>query len=216
VPQDLAQATSWYLRAAEQGHRYAQYNIAVMLFHGQGILQDRAAAFAWSAKAAAQGVPESEALLGDLYAAGLGTAPDRDSARRWYARAAAHGNAIASRRLRALEEGSRRGSTATDAAAASARDQQRRAGSIAIITMAYNERVNLPIWLRHYRRMAPTAALIVIEDVGDGMVDHVARPSPAWSRRPGYSGPPSGLSRQNRRPSSPAPRQGSCAPSAAW
>jgi len=167
VPQDLAQANSWYLRAAEQGHRYAQYNIAVMLFHGQGIRQDRAAAFAWSAKAAAQGVPEAEVLLGDLYAAGLGTAPDRDSARHWYEKAVAHGNAFAARRLRALEEANRRSSTATGAAVAPARRPQRRAGSIAIVTMAYNERVNLPIWLRHYRRTAPTAALIVIDHASD-------------------------------------------------
>jgi hypothetical protein len=167
VPQDLAQATSWYLRAAEQGHRYAQYNIAVMLLQGQGISQDQAAAFLWSAQAAAQGVPEAEALQGDLHAAGLGTTPDRDSARRWYAKAAAHGNALGARRLRALDEANRRNFAAANTTAVAGRARQRRSGSIAIITMAYNERLNLPIWLRHYRRMAPAATLIVIDHGSD-------------------------------------------------
>jgi hypothetical protein len=38
-----------------------------------------------------------------------------------------------------------------------------RAGSIAIMTMVYNESTNLPIWLRHYRRTAPSANLFVID-----------------------------------------------------
>jgi hypothetical protein len=38
---------------------------------------------------------------------------------------------------------------------------------IAIITMAYNERVNLPIWLRHYTKHCPGAALFVIDHGSD-------------------------------------------------
>jgi hypothetical protein len=34
---------------------------------------------------------------------------------------------------------------------------------IAIVTMAYNERVNLPIWLRHYTSHCPGATLFVID-----------------------------------------------------
>jgi len=40
-------------------------------------------------------------------------------------------------------------------------------GKIAIMTMVYNESTNLPIWLRHYRRIAPTANLFVIDHSSD-------------------------------------------------
>ncbi len=43
----------------------------------------------------------------------------------------------------------------------------RRAGAIAIMTMVYNESANLPIWLRHYRRTAPSANLFVIDHSSD-------------------------------------------------
>jgi hypothetical protein len=39
--------------------------------------------------------------------------------------------------------------------------------SVAIFTMVYNENVNLPIWMRHYRRIAPTARLFVIDHSSD-------------------------------------------------
>jgi len=42
-----------------------------------------------------------------------------------------------------------------------------REGKIAIMTMVYNESTNLPIWLRHYRRIAPTANLFVIDHASD-------------------------------------------------
>ena len=45
--------------------------------------------------------------------------------------------------------------------------QSGRAGKIAIITMVYNESVNLPIWVRHYRRTAPNANLFVIDHSSD-------------------------------------------------
>ncbi len=38
---------------------------------------------------------------------------------------------------------------------------------VAIMTMVYNERVNLPIWIRHYRRQCPEAALIVLDHGSD-------------------------------------------------
>jgi len=41
------------------------------------------------------------------------------------------------------------------------------ASKIAIMTMVYNESTNLPIWLRHYRRIAPGATLFVIDHASD-------------------------------------------------
>lgn len=50
-----------------------------------------------------------------------------------------------------------------------------RAGKIAIVTMVYNENIHLPIWLKHYRRMAPNAALFVIDHSSDdGSTDNLA------------------------------------------
>jgi hypothetical protein len=47
--------------------------------------------------------------------------------------------------------------------------------NIAIITMAYNERVILPIWLRHYRAHCPGAALFVIDHgSNDGSTSNVS------------------------------------------
>jgi hypothetical protein len=40
-------------------------------------------------------------------------------------------------------------------------------GKIAIMTMVYNESTNLPIWIRHYRRTAPSATLFVIDHSSD-------------------------------------------------
>jgi len=40
-------------------------------------------------------------------------------------------------------------------------------GKIAIMTMVYNESTNLPIWMRHYRRVAPSANLFVIDHSSD-------------------------------------------------
>ena len=38
---------------------------------------------------------------------------------------------------------------------------------IAIVTMAYNERVNLPIWVRHYTKHCPGATLFVLDHGSD-------------------------------------------------
>jgi hypothetical protein len=46
--------------------------------------------------------------------------------------------------------------------------------NLAIVTMVYNESVNLPIWIRYYRRAAPNATLFVIDHSSDdGSTDHV-------------------------------------------
>ncbi len=49
-----------------------------------------------------------------------------------------------------------------------------RRDSIAIMTMVYNESVNLPIWLNHYRRAAPSAFLLIIDHASnDGSTDNL-------------------------------------------
>jgi len=174
VSQDLAQAVLWYRRAAEQGHRYAQYNLAVMLLRGAGTEPDEEAAFDWSVRAAEQGGPEAQILLGDLYATGCGVAADRAAARAWYQKAAAQGNAAAAAKLAAIAPPQAASPGSPDAEPVARRDRRQRADTIAIITMVYNESANLPIWLSHYRRMAPSANLFVIDHSSDdGSTEHL-------------------------------------------
>ena len=53
--QDFAQAAQWYLKAADQNHALAQYNLSVMYFRGQGVPRDKAASLVWIGKAAQLG-----------------------------------------------------------------------------------------------------------------------------------------------------------------
>jgi hypothetical protein len=71
VVRNLAEAVKWYRRSAQQGDRYAQYNLAIMLLKGQGTTQDAEEAFYWCSAAAEQGLSEAQVQLGDLHGTGL-------------------------------------------------------------------------------------------------------------------------------------------------
>ena len=64
MPLDLAQALIWYERAANLGHRLAQYNLGVMLAKGQGCEPDQDRAVALLRQAAEQGLVEAQRALG--------------------------------------------------------------------------------------------------------------------------------------------------------
>ena len=53
--QDYAQAAKWYLKAADQSHSLAQFNLAIMYASGQGVPRDDAKSKVWMQKAADQG-----------------------------------------------------------------------------------------------------------------------------------------------------------------
>ena len=55
VPQNYAEAVTWFRRAAEQGHAAAQFALGVAYSHGEGVAQDYASAHMWANLAAAQG-----------------------------------------------------------------------------------------------------------------------------------------------------------------
>ncbi len=50
--QDYAQAEQWYLKAANQSHPLAQFNLGIMYASGQGVSRDEAKSRAWMQKAA--------------------------------------------------------------------------------------------------------------------------------------------------------------------
>jgi TPR repeat protein len=81
----------------------AQYNLAVMLFRGDGVTRDLDEARQWYEKAADQGMPEAQTVLGDLHAMGIGGVPaDAEAARSWYEKAAAQGHQAAQAKLAGL------------------------------------------------------------------------------------------------------------------
>lgn len=55
VPQSYMRAAALYRRAAEKGHRYAQYSLALLYDHGYGVSRDRAEAVHWYRQAAMRG-----------------------------------------------------------------------------------------------------------------------------------------------------------------
>jgi TPR repeat protein len=59
---DLRKATSYFHKAALQGHALAQYNLGVCYMSGKGVMQDQHSALTWLLKAAKQGIPEAPCL----------------------------------------------------------------------------------------------------------------------------------------------------------
>ncbi len=47
VAQDYAETAKWYRKAAEQGHAYAQSNLGLMYYIGEGVPQDLLQAHMW-------------------------------------------------------------------------------------------------------------------------------------------------------------------------
>lgn len=86
------EAADGYERAARAGHPVAQFNLAMMLKHGEGRPQDDCAAERWLRKAARQGMPLAEYTLGLAYEYGEFGTKSNASAHRWYEAAARKGH----------------------------------------------------------------------------------------------------------------------------
>jgi TPR repeat protein len=80
------------LKAAEEGHAWAQYSLGVMYAKGDGVPEDDAEAAKWYRKAAEQGDPDAQGNLGILYALGSGVPEDYVQAYMWFNLAAAQGD----------------------------------------------------------------------------------------------------------------------------
>lgn len=102
MPQDYAEALTWYRRAAEQGHADAQYEIGHLYHNGHGVSQSYAEAAQWYRRAAEQGHAKAQFLLGLMYHYGHGVPQNDAEALRWYRRAAEQGHAPAQILLGAL------------------------------------------------------------------------------------------------------------------
>ena len=58
------QAAEWYLKAADQSHALAQFNLGMMYANGQGVPRNDVTAVMWFRKAADQGDPAAQFNLG--------------------------------------------------------------------------------------------------------------------------------------------------------
>jgi hypothetical protein len=90
VPQDYAQALTWYRLAADQGEAKAQYMVGLIYNNGQGVPQDYAQARYWYHKAADQGQADAQYKLGVMYEYGQGVPQNYPHAYFWYNLAAGH------------------------------------------------------------------------------------------------------------------------------
>jgi hypothetical protein len=91
VQKDSEQAPQWYRKAAEQGHAYAQHNLALMYASGEGLPRNLDESFRWEQKAANQGDPHAQYGLGTLYAKGEGIPQNNNEAFKWIRKAVAQG-----------------------------------------------------------------------------------------------------------------------------
>jgi uncharacterized protein len=92
---DFATALQIWRPRATQGVAFAQFNLGLMYYSGQGVPQDYAEAAKWYRLAADQGNPDSQNTLGTMYEGGLGFPQDYAEAAKWYRLAAEQGNATA-------------------------------------------------------------------------------------------------------------------------
>jgi tetratricopeptide (TPR) repeat protein len=91
----LAEAASWYRRAAEQDHVEAQTRLATLYRDGQGVAHDDAEAVRWLRRAAYHGYAPAVHMLAALTARGRGTARDDADAVHLYEYAAGLGDLVA-------------------------------------------------------------------------------------------------------------------------
>ncbi len=96
---DYTAAMGEFRALADQGHRQASYNVAVMYRKGQGVKRDFAQAAKWYRVSAEKGYAKAQLGLGALYAVGRGIARNDAEAVKWWLLAAQSGNAEAQFKL---------------------------------------------------------------------------------------------------------------------
>jgi len=102
VRTDKAKAEMHYLRAAKQGDKTAQYNLAQM-YYESGKKADLKKAVLWWTRVAQQGDEFAQCNLGRAYENGEGVRKNLPKAKEWYEAAAKQGEAIAQFNLARLK-----------------------------------------------------------------------------------------------------------------
>lgn len=78
-----------FLRAAEQGNVYAQFNLGVLYANGEGVQKNNAKSVYWFFESAKQGYMYAQSNLGTMYANGEGVSRDYIKAYKWFSLASA-------------------------------------------------------------------------------------------------------------------------------
>ncbi len=81
--QKLLEASSWFRKAAEDGHQESQYRLGLAYKFGHGVARDAEQAASWVRLAAEQGLPAAQILLGQLFFQGEGVPLDHAQAYMW-------------------------------------------------------------------------------------------------------------------------------------
>ena len=89
--EDTAGAAEHYLRAADLGNAWAQYNMGHMYLDGRGVRRDRTLAYRYYLMAAEQQHERAMNLAGRCCEEGWGTPRSLDAAADWYRRSAEAG-----------------------------------------------------------------------------------------------------------------------------
>ncbi len=102
VPQDHAEAVSWYRKAADQGDVKARFNLAIMYYNGEGVVRNYREAAAWLRKAADQGHTKAQYSFGAMSSSGRGILTHVVEAHMWFTLAGESGDKNATYALRRL------------------------------------------------------------------------------------------------------------------
>jgi TPR repeat protein len=95
--QDYTKAAEWYVKAADQNHRLAQFNLGQMFANGQGVPQNDSTAVMWIRRAANGGDAGAQYNLGDRYGRSsvrgseMDVGESRVESYKWFKLAAAQG-----------------------------------------------------------------------------------------------------------------------------
>jgi len=100
--EDYVTAYTQFKQLAEQGDAEAQYNVAILLKSGNGIMKNHKKAVKWFRKAADQGLAAAQYDLGLMYDNGAGVDQNYGYAVVWYKKAAMQGHALAQTNLGVL------------------------------------------------------------------------------------------------------------------
>jgi hypothetical protein len=86
------EAQKWFLHAAKQGHKNAQYMLGIIYYHGRGVKKNYLDARNWFELAAKQNHTEAQYMLGIIYYDGKGIPKDLGQAVKWFEKAAQKGD----------------------------------------------------------------------------------------------------------------------------
>lgn len=86
-PLDMRQAAYWYMKAADQGAAWGEFDIGLCYAQGTCEQPDYRLEYTWVKKAAEQNLPRAECTVAYLYLYGWGVTSDRQAAQTWFEKA---------------------------------------------------------------------------------------------------------------------------------